>query len=314
MTSYVTLSGLLVSHSRLSGINATGVSNVWVRGCQVTNTGGNGIDVAGSDSGVIDSVIRDVGCAGVRAGGGNWTTLVPGRMRVHNNVISNFSRWKRTYMPGLTWGGVGNNYTSNNISHGPHNGVFGGGNAAEWAGVVGGNDCLFENNRVSHVAFEAEDAGGFYTCGQAGWALVNRGNVLRGNVFSNIAKDLSSLTTGSVYAVYFDDLMSGWTIENNVIEDSEFGILLGGGRQTAIRHNRFLRVAVNTPAKAPHAPIYVDNRGMASVENAVCKACSGSSCPLNSNYAKAVIAMRNPAWRKYNISLVRRPLRASFDS
>jgi hypothetical protein len=118
MTSYVTLSGLLVSHSRLSGINATAVSNVWVRGCQVTNTGGNGIDVAGSDSGVIDSVIRDVGCAGVRAGGGNWTTLVPGRMRVHNNVISNFSRWKRTYMPGLTWGGVGNNYTSNNISHG----------------------------------------------------------------------------------------------------------------------------------------------------------------------------------------------------
>ena len=47
-------------------------------------------------------------------------------------------------------------------------GVFGGGNAAPWAGVEGGNDCRFENNWIDHVAYEVEDSGGFYTCGQAG--------------------------------------------------------------------------------------------------------------------------------------------------
>lgn len=46
--------------------------------------------------------------------------------------------------------------------------MFGGGNAAPWAGVEGGNDCRFENNWIDHVAYEAEDSGGFYTCGQAG--------------------------------------------------------------------------------------------------------------------------------------------------
>ena len=246
-TSYVTLSDLVIAHSRLTGVNATGVSNVWIRRCRVSNTGANGIDIAGYHSGIVESIVQHVGCSGVRAGGGNWTTLTPGRIVVHNNTISNFSRWKRTYMPGLVWGGVGNNYTANRISHGPHNGVFGGGNAEVWAGVEGGNDCLFEDNWIDHVAYEAEDSGGFYTCGQAGklswkssgthllapspvlhcylsavlqnlclmwraafhsieigWAFVNRGNILRRNTFSRVAKDLTSLTSGAVFAMYFD--------------------------------------------------------------------------------------------------------------
>jgi hypothetical protein len=303
-TSHVTLSTLVVSHSRLTGINATAVSNVWIRDCVVSNTGGNGIDLAGRDSGLVNSTVSDLGCAGVRAGGGNWTDLTPGNILVHGNTISNFSRWKRTYMPGLTWGGVGNNFTSNSISDGPHNGIFGGGNAAAWAGVLGANDCLFEGNTISHVAYEAEDSGGFYTCGQAGWALVNRGNILRNNTFRRVAKDLTSLTTGGVFAIYFDDLMSGWTVEGNTIEDSESGILLGGGRDTKIIRNSFLRVAVNLPKPMydHHQPIYMDNRGMGGEKN-VCTACNSSSCPPNSNYLRLVEALKNPAWAKYNISL-----------
>ena len=41
--------------------------------------------------------------------------------------LSRWSRWKRTYQPGLSWGGVGNTYTKNEISNGPHSGILGGG-------------------------------------------------------------------------------------------------------------------------------------------------------------------------------------------
>ena len=185
-------------------------------------------------------------------------------------------------------------------------GIFGGGNAAPWGdGVNGGNDNRIEHNRVSHVAFEAEDSGGFYTCGQDGTAMVNRGNVLAKNVFSFVAKDLTSLTTGGVYAIYFDDLMSGWTVVGNVIEDSEFGILLGGGRDTTIEHNVFRRLSEDLPLvnASKGRAIYIDDRGTGG-DKALCSACNGSACGLNSNYAVVAAALRNPEWAKYNISLV----------
>ena len=42
-------------------------------------------------------------------------------------------KWKRTYQPGIFWGGVGNTFRANTVSFGPHNGFLGGGE-----GGVGG--------------------------------------------------------------------------------------------------------------------------------------------------------------------------------
>lgn len=100
--------------------------------------------------------------------------------------------------------------------------------------------------------------------------------------------------------------MSGWTVEENLIEDSEFGILLGGGRQTTIKNNRFFRVAVNAHQEEPHTPIYMDNRGMGG-EKSACEACNGSSCPVDSNYRVAMEVMQNPKWAKYNMSFEPNP-------
>ena len=41
--------------------------------------------------------------------------------------VSYWANWKRTYNPGLAWGGVGNTYVNNLIKNGPHSGIFGGG-------------------------------------------------------------------------------------------------------------------------------------------------------------------------------------------
>ena len=54
-------------------------------------------------------------------------TLTRGNNLLTECVIRNWSRWKRTYQPGISWAGVGNNYTHNTVSNAPHAGILGGG-------------------------------------------------------------------------------------------------------------------------------------------------------------------------------------------
>ena len=68
-----------------------------------------------------------------------------GNLTVSNNVISKFASWKRTYMPGISWSGVCNTFTGNNLSWSPHCGILG-----------GGNNMLFENNYFSDMCYEGE--------------------------------------------------------------------------------------------------------------------------------------------------------------
>ena len=54
-------------------------------------------------------------------------SLTPGGNQLLGSNISNFAKWKRTYQPAVSWGGVGNCYTAIDIRNGPHAGVLGGG-------------------------------------------------------------------------------------------------------------------------------------------------------------------------------------------
>ena len=85
----------------------------------------DGVTLLGTESAVLDSVVHDVGCAGIRAHGGNDTLLRPGNLRVENNEIFGTSQWKRTYSPGIHWGGVGNTYSHNHVHDLPHNCILG---------------------------------------------------------------------------------------------------------------------------------------------------------------------------------------------
>ena len=101
------------------------------------------------------------------------------------------SLWKRTYVPGIFWQGVGNNYSYNTVTNGPHNCMLGGGNE-DWPWGLGnmevgsGSQCVFQGNTLDTCAYECGDCGAFYTCGQGGSAWVNRGNVVRNATFRNI--------------------------------------------------------------------------------------------------------------------------------
>ena len=66
--------------------------------------------------------------------------------------------------------GVSNTYSYNTITDSPHNCFLGGGNEADANSTVAGIDCVFDGNTLDRCAYEAADAGAFYTCGQEGAA------------------------------------------------------------------------------------------------------------------------------------------------
>ena len=118
---HVTLRGLTIRHARGNGVLALNVSNVRVDNCTVSAHGQHGIVIVGNESGVERSSVYSVGCSGVRVAGGDAHSLTPGRSFVRANTIFDFALHKRTYSPGVFFGGIGNEYTANNISNSPHN-------------------------------------------------------------------------------------------------------------------------------------------------------------------------------------------------
>jgi len=259
--SHVNLTGLTVRHGKGTGVSVVGGDAVWLSGVESAMHGANCTYIAGTTAGgIVGGSASDCGCMGVSLVAGDSRTLAAGSVLVQGATITRMGRWKRTYQAGLFWGGVGNVFRDLDISHGPHNGVLGGGNEA--AGV----STLFENVTISHVASEVSDSGAFYTCGQAGQGWINPNVTLRGCTFRHIRNVVPcNLGYPSVQAVYLDDMMSWHTIENCTFEDVQRGVLVGGGRGTTVRGNTFRNVDI---------AVDIDARGL-SFESQRCNSTSG---------------------------------------
>ena len=132
-----------VRDGRHAGINATGSSRVILDNVTSTNHGTHGVVLENATGAIVrGSRVENVGCSGIRATAGTAATLDRGNLLVEDNAVSDFARWKRTYQPGMYWGGCGNTFRDNTIKHGPHNGFLGGGNFED------GVDMLFEGNTI----------------------------------------------------------------------------------------------------------------------------------------------------------------------
>lgn len=301
---HVTLTGVTVAHAKAVGISAVNVTGVTLDNCTVNGHGASGIDLRGVDSTVSNSVVFDVGCRGVTAHCGSMRTLSPGRCLVTGNTVTQMAQYKRTYQPGIHWGGVNNTYSHNKVSHGPHNCFLGGGNEVETD--VGGVDNVFEYNHLDYCSFESSDTGAFYSCGQQATAFVNPGNHLRHNLFTNIANTEGSGVQGiTVQAVYLDDQMSGWTVWNNTFLNCTTGVLLGGGRLNSFTENYF--------QNCDNGAVHFDNRGMGWQKNSPnCTGPKGGPClPRNGDCSCEPAAVRyelsgpaGAAWRSRFPALV----------
>lgn len=89
----------------------------------------------------MHSNVLSTGCSGVTLSGGKKETLEPSQNEIFGSIFTKFSRWTRTYVPGIHWSGVGHWIHNNEIFNAPH------------AAVLGGDDLLFENNRIEHVGY-----------------------------------------------------------------------------------------------------------------------------------------------------------------
>eukprot|EP00466_Bigelowiella_natans_P016053 jgi/Bigna1/135768/aug1.31_g10476 len=234
---HATLSRLEIRSGRQVGLSASGVSNLSVSQIVVHAVGTHGIDMTQAKASTIrDSMVYDTGCSGIRATGGNASKLEKGGLIVEGNTAHHVALWKRTYMPGIYWGGVSNIYRNNTVVYSPHNCFLGGGDFED------GVDNLFEDNLLSDCTFETIDSGGFYTNGLFATAFTNRGNVLRGNTFQRIQNTAGTgVQVASNQAVYLDDEISAWLVTNNTFIDCQVGAFIGGGRENCVTHNRFVR-------------------------------------------------------------------------
>ena len=109
---------------------------------------------------------------------------------------------------------------------------------------------LPSSRAVDTLCYEATDSGSFY----AGRSWTARGNVVRGNTFMHIRnKEHMTLGYASVQAVYLDDELSGYVLEDNVCLDSQTCFFVGGGRDCIVRGN---------VCQDSDTCIHMDNRGL----------------------------------------------------
>lgn len=216
---HLNFEGFTIECCRGSAVVVNGGSHVRLSRLTVRNAGNTGVRIEwGSHCGVERSEISHCGEGGIFLAGGDRQRLTPGANYALNNRIHDFSRWVRTYTPGIDLFGVGNRVAHNLIYDAPHTAI-----------LLHGNDHLVEYNEIHHVCLETSDAGAFYM----GRDYSERGNVVRFNYFHD-------LNQGDVQAIYLDDFASGTTVFGNLVYRAGRGIQVGGGRDNRVENNIFI--------------------------------------------------------------------------
>lgn len=225
--SHVTLRGLTLEACRGDAITIRGGAHNLIDNCTVCSAGNRGATIADTaDSGVRGGEITGTGDGGVYLNGGDRKTLTPGRNFVINCRIHDYSRWDRTYRPGVGIYGVGNRVAHNLIYDAPHNAI-----------LLGGNDHLIEYNEIHHVCQQTGDAGAFYM--GRDWTM--RGNVIRFNYFHDLVPTQGvSGEPHEVMAIYLDDTAAGTLVFGNVCVRASHGVMIGGGRDDLVENNVFV--------------------------------------------------------------------------
>ena len=287
--SYVTLRGLTLEACRGDLVTIKGGTHNVIENCVLRNAGDRGATVAGAtDSGVRGGEIVGTGEGGISLDGGDRKTLTQGRNFALNCRIHNYSRWARTYRPGVGVDGVGNHVAHNLIYDAPHNAI-----------LLGGNDHVIEYNEIHHVCLQTGDAGAFYM--GRNWTM--RGNVIRGNYFHDLATQ-----TGvpgefhDVMAIYLDDTAAGTTVSGNLCVRAGHAVMVGGGRDNTVTNNVFVdcRPAVSLDARGLSwaAKYLVPGGGWNMQENLA--AVPYSKPPYSTRYPHlASILADNPTAPKY---------------
>ncbi len=254
--SNITFRGLTVQDGRSDGITVLNSNHIDFDRMSINRIGGSGIvfglrvgdrpgittsnegTEGGYDNSVTRTTITGTGHGGIFLGGGDRGTLCAGDNRVTDSDISDMGRLQQAGSPAVEMAGVGNIVSHNDIHDGPNNGI-----------VLHGNDQLVSYNVIARVMRKTGDGGAVYL----GRDFSEAGNVVEDNYIHDIGNANSS---GPKVGVYLDDQASGLTVRENIIENVDWGVLLGGGRQNVIDRNVF--------AGSGRYWAHIDSRGFSS--------------------------------------------------
>lgn len=175
---------------------------------------------AGTNNGITNCIIYQVGSGGVSLGGGDRCTLTPARNYVENCKIYDFNRIEKSYRPGISIDGVGNRISKCEIFDAPSMAV-----------LINGNDHTVEYCDIHHVCKEVDDQGALYY----GRDPSERGLKVRYCYFH----DLDS--KHRVSATYHDDGACGMEVFGCVYyKAGTMPVLIGGGHDNVYKNNIFV--------------------------------------------------------------------------
>lgn len=222
------LTGLRLEGGRDGAILIEGGANNRVEKSGIRAFGTYGVKILGATaSGVAGCDLTDLGESGIELAGGNRRTLSPGRLYAEDNRIWSFGRWVRSYAPGVMLQGVGNRVSRNEIREAPHSAV-----------LFDGNDQLIERNDMRRLCLETLDASAIYSTGRD---LSERGTIIRSNRFRDIQDMVGGDPKSFVSSVYLDGALSGVEVSGNVFEGAGVGVHLNGGWDNLVYGNIFMR-------------------------------------------------------------------------
>ena len=203
-----------------------------VAACTIRNVGdyhGSGVRVSGGrNNGVIGCDIHDTGSNGISLSGGDQTTRTPAGNYAENNHIARTGVYYKQGA-GVSVQGVGNRVSRNTIHHVPR-----------WAIGFGGNDHLIELNHLHHVSTETTDTGAIYG-GSLNW-LSAHGVVIRHNFIHDV---IGRGRRGGAWrapffgwGIYLDWTAMGVTVFGNIVARApRAGIMVHDGRFNTIENN-----------------------------------------------------------------------------
>lgn len=186
---------------------------------------------AGTNNGVQDCHIYNVGAGGVSLGGGDRASLTSAGNYVDNCRIHSYNRINRSYHGAINMDGVGNRISRCEIYDAPSMAI-----------LFRGNDHVIEYCDIYNVCNEVDDQGAIYY----GRDVSERGHVIRYCYFHDFD------SKHRVTATYHDDGSCGSKVEGCIYyKAGTIPALLGGGHDHQYSNNIFIESPV---------AIHIDNR------------------------------------------------------
>ncbi len=218
---YIRFEGITFNETCADVIDINNSSQILIEECDFNNIGMYSVNANNvSDVCVRSCDFYNLGNTGVSLSGGNFQTLQASNNEVSNCIFNKFSQFRRCYAPAVSINGVGGIVRNNVIHNSPHEAI-----------AFDGNDHKIIYNEIYDVCLETSDCGAIY----GGRNLYKRGVEVAYNYIHN-SKSLYTADNAQ-RGIYFDDGLSGGSVHDNVIVNTQDGIFVHGGSDMQIYNN-----------------------------------------------------------------------------